>query len=287
MTPERSVSTESPTPQACRAPPGAMSEARRDSTSSLQRKKPPWLRLDIPAVVPPATEEPGFFQVGAAGQGLGVCPVQPPHCDPTAQPLRRQAFLRSVSMPAETAHVPASHHELRRPPLQRQMSITQTIRRYSAAVVAPPMGAGGSGGSGRQNCPLWVRGLGPEPGSLLSRLSPPSCSPCHPVLLLFWGPTALTCHLPCSPPPPPVSFSVSPIPTPWPLDSRQVRSGRVHTLPLLGPPAARRALPQRRSLSRSLLRYLGQGMSVWTSGGVCMACDLLGAAGACGVPWGS
>ncbi|XP_032281686.1 inactive rhomboid protein 1 isoform X2 [Phoca vitulina] len=86
-----------------------MSEARRDSTSSLQRKKPPWLRLDIPAVVPPATEEPGFFQ-----------------------PLRRQAFLRSVSMPAETAHVPASHHELRRPPLQRQMSITQTIRRGTA-----------------------------------------------------------------------------------------------------------------------------------------------------------
>ncbi|XP_064448254.1 inactive rhomboid protein 1 isoform X6 [Mirounga angustirostris] len=118
--------------EACRAPPGAMSEARRDSTSSLQRKKPPWLRLDIPAVVPPATEEPGFFQVGTAGQGLGVCPVQPPHCDPTAQPLRRQAFLRSVSMPAETAHVPASHHELRRPPLQRQMSITQTIRRGTA-----------------------------------------------------------------------------------------------------------------------------------------------------------
>uniref|UniRef100_A0A8C8XG60 Inactive rhomboid protein 1 n=1 Tax=Panthera leo TaxID=9689 RepID=A0A8C8XG60_PANLE len=82
-----------------------MSEARRDSTSSLQRKKPPWLKLDIPAVAPPVTEEPSFLQ-----------------------PLRRQAFLRSVSMPAETAHIPSPHHEVRRPVLQRQTSITQTIR---------------------------------------------------------------------------------------------------------------------------------------------------------------
>ncbi|XP_047570155.1 inactive rhomboid protein 1 isoform X7 [Lutra lutra] len=90
-------------------PSGAMSEARRDSTSSLQRKKPPWLRLDIPAAAPPAAEEPGFFQ-----------------------PLRRQAFLRSVSMPAETARVPSPHREPRRPVLQRQTSITQTIRRGTA-----------------------------------------------------------------------------------------------------------------------------------------------------------
>jgi hypothetical protein len=54
----------SPHPQVCLTLPGAMSEARRDSTSSLQRKKPPWLKLDIPAVVPPATEEPSFLQVG-------------------------------------------------------------------------------------------------------------------------------------------------------------------------------------------------------------------------------
>lgn len=86
-----------------------MSEARRDSTSSLQRKKPPWLKLDIPAVVPPAAEEPSFLQ-----------------------PLRRQAFLRSVSMPAETARVPSPHHEPRRLVLQRQTSITQTIRRGTA-----------------------------------------------------------------------------------------------------------------------------------------------------------
>ncbi|MEJ1287570.1 hypothetical protein NN561_018590 [Cricetulus griseus] len=86
-----------------------MSEARRDSTSSLQRKKPPWLKLDIPAVAPPAPEEPSFLQ-----------------------PLRRQAFLRSVSMPAETARVPSPHHESRRLVLQRQTSITQTIRRGTA-----------------------------------------------------------------------------------------------------------------------------------------------------------
>ncbi|PNJ02746.1 RHBDF1 isoform 1, partial [Pongo abelii] len=86
-----------------------MSEARRDSTSSLQRKKPPWLKLDIPSAVPPTAEEPSFLQ-----------------------PLRRQAFLRSVSMPAETAHISSPHHELRRPVLQRQTSITQTIRRGTA-----------------------------------------------------------------------------------------------------------------------------------------------------------
>ncbi|KAM7149770.1 inactive rhomboid protein 1 isoform 2-T2 [Molossus nigricans] len=91
------------------AAPGTMSEARRDSTSSLQRKKPPWLKLDIPVVVPPVAEEPSFLQ-----------------------PLRRQAFLRSVSMPAETAHVPSPYHEPRRPALQRQTSITQTIRRGTA-----------------------------------------------------------------------------------------------------------------------------------------------------------
>ncbi|XP_058536380.1 inactive rhomboid protein 1 isoform X3 [Ochotona princeps] len=116
-----------------------MSEVRRDSTSSLQRKKPPWLKLDIPAAAP--AEEPSVLQ-----------------------PLRRQAFLRSVSMPAEI-HPPCVYHESRRPALQRQASITQTIR-----------------------------------------------------------------------------------------SSRQVRFGCVHTLPLLGYQAARRALPQRQALSWSLLR---------------------------------
>lgn len=114
-----------------------MSEARRDSTSSLQRKKPPWLKLDIPAVAAPVSEEPSFLQVGPGQQGLWVHPIQPPHRDPVAQPLRRQAFLRSVSMPAEAARMPSPHHEPRRPVLQRQTSITQTIRRYCTALAAP------------------------------------------------------------------------------------------------------------------------------------------------------
>ncbi|NWR65716.1 RHDF1 protein, partial [Bucorvus abyssinicus] len=84
---------------------GTMSEARHDSTSSLQRKKPPWLKLDIPVPPPmPVPEEP-----------------QPS--------MRRQAFLRSVSMPAENTRVPSLPNEVRRPVLQRQTSITQTIKR--------------------------------------------------------------------------------------------------------------------------------------------------------------
>uniref|UniRef100_A0A8C0BG15 RHDF1 protein n=1 Tax=Buteo japonicus TaxID=224669 RepID=A0A8C0BG15_9AVES len=86
---------------------GTMSEARHDSTSSLQRKKPPWLKLDIPVPVPVSVpEEP-----------------QP------VQPTRRQAFLRSVSMPADNTRVPSLPNEVRRPVLQRQTSITQTIKR--------------------------------------------------------------------------------------------------------------------------------------------------------------
>uniref|UniRef100_A0ABM5EZE5 Inactive rhomboid protein n=1 Tax=Pogona vitticeps TaxID=103695 RepID=A0ABM5EZE5_9SAUR len=81
---------------------------RRDSTSSLQRKKPPWLKLDIPLPAP------------------GVATSEEPA---SVQPFKRQAFLRSVSMPVENARLPSPHHEGRRPLLQRQLSITQTIRR--------------------------------------------------------------------------------------------------------------------------------------------------------------
>ncbi|NXA41566.1 RHDF1 protein, partial [Eudromia elegans] len=84
---------------------GTMSEVRHDSTSSLQRKKPPWLKLDIPVPVPVSVPE-----------------------EPLA-PTKRQGFLRSVSMPAENTRVPSLPHEVRRPVLQRQTSITQTIRR--------------------------------------------------------------------------------------------------------------------------------------------------------------
>ncbi|XP_032086362.1 inactive rhomboid protein 1 isoform X2 [Thamnophis elegans] len=87
-----------------------MSELRRESSSSLQRKKPPWLTLDIPAVpFLAAAEEPAALQ-----------------------PLKRQAFLRSVSMPADNSLFPAAYSEARRPVLQRQTSITQTIWRGTA-----------------------------------------------------------------------------------------------------------------------------------------------------------
>ncbi|XP_058013297.1 inactive rhomboid protein 1 isoform X1 [Ahaetulla prasina] len=82
-----------------------MTEVCQDSSSSLQRKKPPWLKLDIPAApFLAAAEEPASLQ-----------------------PLKRQAFLRSVSMPAENSLFPAAYSETRRPVLQRQTSITQTI----------------------------------------------------------------------------------------------------------------------------------------------------------------
>ncbi|GAA6093066.1 inactive rhomboid protein 1 isoform X1, partial [Tachysurus ichikawai] len=85
-----------------------MAEPRRDSTSSLQRKKPPWLKLTIPTAQMSLDEPPTFVQ-----------------------PMKRQGFLRSVSMPVETSHFASPTHDLfdhRRPPLQHQTSITQTIK---------------------------------------------------------------------------------------------------------------------------------------------------------------
>ncbi|KAM9304719.1 inactive rhomboid protein 1 [Gastrophryne carolinensis] len=84
-----------------------MTEVRRESTSSLQRKKPPWLKLEIP--VPAATEEPAFVP-----------------------PFKRQTFLRSMSMPVENTRIPSPPNEQKRPILQRQTSITQTIKRGTA-----------------------------------------------------------------------------------------------------------------------------------------------------------
>lgn len=109
-------------------------------------------------------EEPSFVQVGPGQHGLWVPPVQPPHHDPVAQPLRRQAFLRSVSMPAETAHIPSPYIEPRRPALQRQTSITQTIRRYRPL----PWLRHGEGGAGGTEAgipgPLRVLRLGTRRG---------------------------------------------------------------------------------------------------------------------------
>uniref|UniRef100_A0A3P8X1L1 Uncharacterized protein n=1 Tax=Cynoglossus semilaevis TaxID=244447 RepID=A0A3P8X1L1_CYNSE len=86
-----------------------MAEPRRESTSSLQRKKPPWLRLDIPTAQMSLDEPPTFVQ----------------------QPIKRQGFLRSISMPVEPSHFqapPRDFFDTRRPVLQRQSSITQTIK---------------------------------------------------------------------------------------------------------------------------------------------------------------
>ena len=68
----------------------------------------------------------------------------------------------------------------------------------------------------------------------------------------------------------PSLLSVSP-PNALALDSRRVRSGHIHTLPPLGPPLP--AGPSRSArLSRSLLRYRGQGRRVLASASVSMAC---------------
>ncbi|TRY83731.1 hypothetical protein DNTS_003948 [Danionella cerebrum] len=91
---------------------GNMAEPRRDSTSSLQRKKPPWLKLDIPSAQVPVDEPPMFVQ-----------------------PVKRHGFHRSVSMPVETSHFPSPQREpldSRRAAFQRQSSITQTIKRGTA-----------------------------------------------------------------------------------------------------------------------------------------------------------
>ncbi|KAG7491836.1 hypothetical protein MATL_G00008410 [Megalops atlanticus] len=88
-----------------------MAEPRHQSSSSLQRKKPPWLKLDIPPTQVSLDEPPTFIQ-----------------------PVKRQGFLRSISMPADNTHLgspacePRELRELRRPVLQRQPSITQTIK---------------------------------------------------------------------------------------------------------------------------------------------------------------
>ncbi|KAJ8363767.1 hypothetical protein SKAU_G00125980 [Synaphobranchus kaupii] len=86
----------------------SMAEPRHQSSSSLQRKKPPWLKLDIPPAQVSLDETPTFIQ-----------------------PVKRQGFLRSISMPVENTHLsspPCDPRDLRRIALQRQPSITQTIK---------------------------------------------------------------------------------------------------------------------------------------------------------------
>lgn len=219
------VVSDTPCPLGPPCLPGAMSEARRDSTSSLQRKKPPWLKLDIPAVGSPvaaavaAAEEPSFPQGGPGQQGLWVQPAPAPPRDPVAQPLRRQAFLRSVSMPAEPARVPSPHHELRRPGLHRQMSITQTIRRYLAAPAAPWAGGWDGQDRGRRGVSPSGWGWGPDRGPSCLGFRPCHLFPCCPVLLPVTYRRSLlpssTCPL----------LSVSPILTLWPRTAGRCASG--------------------------------------------------------------
>ncbi|CDR18380.1 unnamed protein product, partial [Oncorhynchus mykiss] len=76
-------------------------------SSSLQRKKPPWLRVDIPPQL--SLDEPLTL----------------------IQPVKRQGFLHSVSMPCEITQSGIATFDpsnYLRPPLQRQPSITETIK---------------------------------------------------------------------------------------------------------------------------------------------------------------
>ncbi|XP_028285796.1 inactive rhomboid protein 1 isoform X3 [Parambassis ranga] len=96
--------------------------------SSLQRKKPPWLNLDIPTIQLTADDTPHNTQI---------------------QPVKR---LRSVSMPGENtqtciAALETSNNYLR-PPLERLPSITQSIKsekrvRFERVNTVPPKGQRG------------------------------------------------------------------------------------------------------------------------------------------------
>ncbi|XP_071318558.1 inactive rhomboid protein 1 isoform X5 [Trachinotus anak] len=92
-------------------------------SSSLQRKKPPWLKLDIPTIQ-----------------------LTPDDSPPHTQPVKR---LRSVSMPGENpqtciAAMETSNNYLR-PPLERLPSFTQSIKsekrvRFERVNTVPPKG---------------------------------------------------------------------------------------------------------------------------------------------------
>lgn len=113
-----------------------MAEPRRDSTSSLQRKKPPWLKLDIPTAQVSLDEAPAFVLVrkplSTSSEVHSVGLVSNPVHVSLLQPVKRHGFHRSVSMPVENSHLPSPPRDLfdpRRAAFQRQSSITQTIKR--------------------------------------------------------------------------------------------------------------------------------------------------------------
>ncbi|XP_016316859.1 inactive rhomboid protein 1-like isoform X2 [Sinocyclocheilus anshuiensis] len=91
-----------------------MAEAEDESrNSSLRRKKPPWLRLDIPIALNPVEEHNNFIQ-----------PV-----------MRNSLYLRSASVPTENIQLrslPVDPNACRRPSVLRKPSISQTIKRGTA-----------------------------------------------------------------------------------------------------------------------------------------------------------
>ncbi|XP_051959156.1 inactive rhomboid protein 1-like isoform X1 [Xyrauchen texanus] len=92
-----------------------MSEAEDESTnSSLRRKKPPWLTLDIPSAQNPAEDHNNFLQ-----------PV-----------MHSSLYLRSASVPTENIHLrcpPVDPNACRRPSvLRKHQTISQTIKRGTA-----------------------------------------------------------------------------------------------------------------------------------------------------------
>ncbi|CAM9110382.1 unnamed protein product [Lampetra planeri] len=94
-------------------------------SSSLQRKKPPWLKLDIPTIQLTPDDRPRTH--------TGTSYTQPSTQSTVAQPTKR---LRSVSMPGENpqtcvAALETSNNYLR-PPLERLPSFTQSIKRGTA-----------------------------------------------------------------------------------------------------------------------------------------------------------
>ncbi|CAB1313095.1 unnamed protein product, partial [Coregonus sp. 'balchen'] len=103
------------------------SQSQPQESSSLQRKKPPWLRVDIPPQL--SLDEHLTF----------------------IQPVKRQGFLRSVSMPGENTQSGIATFDpsnYLRPPLQRQPSITETIKskkrvHFKRVNTVPPKGQRG------------------------------------------------------------------------------------------------------------------------------------------------
>ncbi|XP_052467169.1 inactive rhomboid protein 1 [Carassius gibelio] len=91
-----------------------MAEAEDESrNSSLRRKKPPWLRLDIPIAPNPVEERNNILQ-----------PV-----------MRNSLYLRSASVPTENMQLrcpPVDPNACRRPSVLRKPSISQTIKRGTA-----------------------------------------------------------------------------------------------------------------------------------------------------------